>query len=105
MTLTSIEALVACQDRMIAALDGRCPDAIATATADLALAIVAAKQTGLPEHGQRDRERIDHALRQNDAARMRVNILSDWNRDRTDRLAELRGASATLAYRRPRLPK
>ena len=101
MTLTSIEALMACQDRMIAALDGRCPDAIATATADLAHAIVAAKQTGLPEHGQSAREHIDHALRQNDAARMRVNILSDWNRDRSARLAELRSGSPNLAYRRP----
>jgi hypothetical protein len=34
---------------------------------------------------------MDRALRKADAARIRVNILSDWTRQRLDRLTELRG--------------
>jgi hypothetical protein len=97
---TTIEVLVASQARMIAALDGRYPDDITAATAELAAAIAAAKQDRPGPAGRADASLIDHALRQNDAARMRVNILSGWNRNRMDRLSELRNASHNLTYRR-----
>lgn len=37
-----------------------------------------------------DASAIDHAIRQNRAASMRVNYLSDWTRQRIDRLSQLR---------------
>jgi hypothetical protein len=42
-----------------------------------------------------DEGRLDHALRQAKAARIRVNILSDWTRQRIDQLSEIRSGAPT----------
>lgn len=93
-----VENVIAAQSSLIAALDARSPDDIVAATTRLAEAIAL-----LNEHNanRQDLAKINHAIRQSEAARMRVNILSEWNRQRIDRLAELRGQKPQFAYRRP----
>ncbi len=95
-----IEQIVAAQTRLIAALDLRIPEDIVAATSELAAAISAFKSSEGSIIGAEALSRIDYAGRQGDAAQARVNILSDWNRQRIDRLAELRGGGPRLVYNR-----
>jgi hypothetical protein len=90
--------VIAAQSSLIAALDARSPDDIVAATTRLAETIALLKAQNA---NQQDVSKIDHAMRQSEAALIRVNILSDWNRQRIDRLAELRGQKPQFAYRRP----
>jgi hypothetical protein len=93
--------VIAAQSRLISALDGRSPDDIVAASAMLAAAISLLKTCDTDTQNRHDMAGIDHAMRQSDAARMRVNILSDWNRKRIDRLSELRGNGPRIGYGRP----
>lgn len=92
--------LVTCQDRLIAALDSRSPDEIAVASAALAEAVASFTTSSATIVPARDRADLDHAARQCEAARMRVNILSDWTRQRIAKLAELRSGAPQLTYHR-----
>lgn len=101
MTGDVISELIACQDRLLAALDARDVGAIEAATAALAKCVDGAKAQGVWRDGRELRSGIDHALRQNDAARIRVNIMSEWTRRRRAQLAELRGQASAHVYRKP----
>lgn len=85
----SLEHIVACQERLIAALDGRNASEVEAATADLSDALSMLSEAGAVY--QADAGLLDHAIRQSEAARIRVNVLADWTRQRIDRLAEIRG--------------
>ena len=100
MSETPISKIVACQGVLIAALDMRDADAITAATAALADAIAGARAQDAWRDESGSKPSIDHALRQNDAARMRVNIMSEWTRSRAARLAELRGLASPHVYGR-----
>lgn len=86
----ALDRVIACQDEMIEALDRRDAEAIEIATAALAEALRALRGEGAVY--AMDEARIDLALRKADAARIRVNILSDWTRQRIDHLSEIRCA-------------
>ena len=95
----TIEGVIACQSRLLAALDARAVEAIENETAALARLLAALK--GAPS----EPSRIEHARKQTEAARIRVNVLSDWTRQRIDRLAELRGQPSNKpvgTYAKPR---
>ena len=86
-----LEHVIACQGQLIEALDARDAGAIEVATVELADALGALGGEGAfygVEAG-----RVDHAMRQAQAARIRLNVLSDWTRQRIDRLAEIRCGS------------
>lgn len=88
----SIDHVIACQDRLLGAIDALDAPAIEAATVELAAALGALGSEGAfygLEPG-----RLDHAMRQAEAARIRVNVLSDWTRQRIDRLGEIRSGSA-----------
>ena len=94
-----LEHVIECQQRLIAALDARDVTALETATTHLSDALRSLQAAGGVYAV--DPGRVDHAMRQAKAARIRVNVLSDWTRQRIDRLAELRaGPSATYGNRR-----
>ena len=85
-----------CQAMLIAALDAGDVDAIEAASASLS---AAAKE--LRGHrGGVDRSLLELGLKQADAARIRVNYLTAWNRQKIDRLAEYRGQSSPHIYAR-----
>jgi len=87
----SLEHVIACQGQLIDALDARDASAIELATVELADALGALGANGAI-YGV-DPSRVDHAIRQAQATRIRVNVLSDWTRQRIDRLAEIRSGS------------
>ena len=97
------EHVIACQGQLIDALDARDAGAIELATVQLADALGALGAEGAfydVEAG-----RVDHAMRQANAARIRVNVLSDWTRQRIDRLAEIRsGSTPTYSDKRITAP-
>lgn len=91
------QAVLDCQARLIAALDASNADAIQSASAALSEAM-----ENLRLHrGSIDRSLLELGLKQTEAARIRVKYLTAWNRQKIDRLSELRGQSSGIIYAKP----
>lgn len=88
----SLEQVIDRQGQLIDALDARDAEAIEAASLELAEALRVLGAEGAVYDVAP--QRIDHALRQAQAARIRANILADWTRQRIDRLSEIRSGSA-----------
>jgi hypothetical protein len=101
MTTALIDQLITAQATLIVALDRRDADAIETATKALGAAVAALRSQDAWRESGDMRERVSHALKQTDAARIRVNYLSDWTRQRIDSIAELRGGISAQTYAMP----
>ena len=97
-----LQRVIDCQQALLAALDARDAQAIEAASAQLAAAVAAAKGVAVWRPSRESRDQLEHALKQSDAARIRVNILTDWTRQRIERLAQLRGDQSAQTYARPR---
>lgn len=93
-----IEAVIAAQGALIAALDAANVDAIEAATRDLSAVIESVRRSGSIRASGGTKARVDHALKQGDAARMRVNYLADRTRQRADRLTAARGGARAATY-------
>jgi hypothetical protein len=89
-----IDNLIACQNDLIAALDARDADAVVAATHALSAALDALSVTD----AMVDQELLAHGMKQAEAARIRVKYLTAWNRQKIDRLAELRGQKSAIIY-------
>ena len=101
MTTALIEQLITAQSTLIAALDTRDAVAIEQATQALGSSVAALRgQDAWRESGDM-RERVSLALKQTDAARIRVNYLSDWTRQRIDGIAELCSGVPAQTYSKP----
>lgn len=99
MMAQSLEHVIECQQRLIEALDARDAERLERATEELSGALALLKAAGAVY--DIDAHRLEHATKQAQAARIRVNVLSDWTRQRIDRLAELRSRkSASYGNRR-----
>lgn len=94
-----IDRIIARQTDLIAALDACDADAVIAASRALAEAL-----GELPEDKAAvDPERLAYGMKQAEAARIRVKYLTAWNRQKIDRLSELRGQSSPHTYaNRPR---
>lgn len=90
--------VIDCQARLIAALDARDADAILSASAALAQAVDILR----PSSTSPDLDQLELGLKQAEAARIRVKYLTAWNRQKIDRLAELRGQLSGNIYTNPR---
>ena len=90
MTDAAIEALIARQATLLAALDSGDVAAVEAATAAMATALSALRADATPVT-EISGDRIGYALRQCDAARTRVNYLADRTRQKIDRLSAHRG--------------
>jgi hypothetical protein len=101
MTATLIEQLITQHEALIAALDSRNVAQIEQATAKLNDTLAAMRAQDVWRGDSTTRERVNHALKQTDAARIRVNYLSDWTRQRIDSIAELRGGAPAQTYTSP----
>lgn len=90
MTASAIELLIEAQVDLITALDSGNVAAIERCTQAMAEAIE--KVRGQDAwRDTADLPKLDYAMKQSQAARMRVNYLSDWTRQKIDRLFEIRG--------------
>jgi len=100
MTRTSeIEAIVALQSQLMAALDARDVDGIEQATAALAKALETVRRNSAIAIGGEDlRDRVGHALKQSEALKTRVNFMALRNREKMEKLAEARGLAAPNVY-------
>ena len=98
MTAAVIDQVIAAQTALIAALDARDAEAIERATAALHQAIGAMRGQDVWRDGGDVRSRIGHALKQSDAARIRINTMSEWTRQRIDGIARLRGMEPAHTY-------
>lgn len=92
--------MIARQDALIAALDRRDATAIEAASSALADCVARMRARSAWHDGGALRDQISHALKQSDAATMRVNYLKDWTRQRLDGLASLRGQDTPSLYTR-----
>lgn len=90
MTDGAVKHLIACQAALIEALDAQDVHAIEAATTELAEAVDALRRVAAAG-GDEEAAQIDYALRQSQAARIRVNCLSQWNSQKIDRLQQIRG--------------
>lgn len=100
MSLAALDRLEICQETLIAALDANDVEAVERAVANLHEAVNEVKAAG----GWRDeasvKTRAKRVLALIEAARVRVNFLTDRNRERIEQLAALRGRIPTGAYTR-----
>lgn len=97
MTAHALNEIVSCQEALIGALDSNDPAAIEAAAASLDSAVADLRRLGRPTHV---REALSEALALNQAARVRVNFLTDNNRRRLHAMAALRGTPSGLTYSR-----
>lgn len=89
-----LDRLIACQSDLIAALDSSDADAVTVASRALADVLAALPGDDSPV----DADQLAFGLKQAEAARVRVKYLTAWNRQKIDRLAELRGQSSSDTY-------
>jgi antirestriction protein ArdC len=91
MNLDHLDRIVARQSELIAALIALDAAAITVATEGLAAAISLAKNDHLQSDKRVSTERIAEAFQSAHSASIRINYLMHWTRQRTGRIAELRG--------------
>lgn len=100
MSVTALEHLQACQEGLIAALDGHDVEALEASLTQLSQAVDVARAAG----AWRDQpDIVQHAKRIHglaEAARIRVNFLTDLTQRRLDQLAVVRGRAPLAVYSR-----
>lgn len=100
MIPTSLQRLKACHVALIAALDAQDIDAIESAIVEFRDVVEEVRAAG----GWRDNAGIAEHVAQiaalSEAARIRVNFLTDINQQRIETLAAVRGRAIGSAYRR-----
>lgn len=96
MAIAALEQLIASQGALIDALDQGDVAALEEATRGVARAIDAVRHERA--NAQSERLRVDYALRQTEAARGRVNFLTDRVAQRLDRLTGRRGRGFVQTY-------
>lgn len=96
MPPSAIERLIDCQGALISALDAGDVNAVEDATARVARALDDVRAEG--KATTNDRPQFDYALRQAEAARGRVNFLTDRVSQRLERLTHQRGDRVTHTY-------
>jgi hypothetical protein len=98
MNSAVLDLVISCQEALLDALDARDVCAIESVSAALAKALAEARNADSWSDSGTLRQKVDHASKQATAARIRVNCLSQWTRQRIDRLNELRGAKLCDSY-------
>ena len=94
----AIQSIIAIQAGLIEALDARDVGRIESATKDLARAIGQIRNRGGMVVGGGHRDDLGHALKQTEALKTRVNFMALRNRERLEKLGQMRGAAAPHVY-------
>jgi hypothetical protein len=98
VTSNDFEHLIERQTELIAALDAGDADAIIAVSANMAAIL----RTIRDDAAKCNPKHIEQGLKLAEAARIRVNYLTAWNRQKIDRLAQLRGQATGTTYAKPR---
>lgn len=91
MSAERIQAVIDCQADLIDAIDAQDAPAIVRASEALAAAVAQLRDADGWPADPLVADRLRDALRKNQAAAIRINLMAHWTRQRIDRLAELRG--------------
>jgi hypothetical protein len=98
MTDPALHDMIACQKRLIEALDSQSYDAINFAASELANAVAKAQRIETWPGAAVTLEMLELGLKQCTAATLRANYLSAWNRQKAERLDTARGKRKSLTY-------
>ncbi|PSJ39664.1 hypothetical protein [Allosphingosinicella deserti] len=101
MSLHALGRLEAAHERLIRALDHEDVAMLERRVEDLRSAIDDVRSHGAWRDEGEVRERAERITRLADAARIRVNFLTDITRQRLQRIGDVRGQSAIGTYSRP----
>lgn len=101
MSADHIEAVLDCQTDLIAAIDTQDAGAIIRASEALAAAVAQLGDVETWPAEPMAAERLRGALRQNQAAAIRINLMAHWTRQNIDRLAELRVLKSRIDHSKP----
>lgn len=99
MSAHPLSQVSSCQEALIGALDANDLAGIEAAVASLDAAVGALRRSDRPADQILLREALPEAMALNQAARIRVNFLTDNVRRRLDGLAAIRGTATGLTYR------
>ena len=100
MTLDLLGRLEAAHEALIAALDGNDVGALEQSVERLHTAILAVRAQGGWRELQGIKERVLRIVQLAEAARVRVNFLTDLTNERLQMLAAARGEASAAPYRR-----
>ncbi|HEY9552503.1 hypothetical protein [Allosphingosinicella sp.] len=100
MSLAALDRLKGCHEELIGALDGHDVEAIEASVARLRRAVEEVRAAGSWRDNPQVKDRAGQISRLADAARIRVNFLTDLNRGRIDALDMLRGGASGARYGR-----
>ena len=100
MSVASLDRLELCQEALIRALDANEIEAVESAVGDLYEAVNEVRAAGAWRRDESLKARAKRVLALIEAARIRVNFLTDRNRERLEQLAALRGRVHAGVYSR-----
>lgn len=96
--MTAVESIIAIQATLMEAFDSRDVARIEATTKDLARALEQVRQRGAILAGDKLRTDLSYALKQTEALKTRVNYLALRNREKIEKLAQMRGAAMPHVY-------
>ena len=96
--MSAIASIIAIQNELMEAIDARDVGRIERATKDLAQAIEQVRNRGAMVVGEQLQTDVGHALKQTEALRTRVNFMALHNREKMEKLDQMRGAAAPHVY-------
>lgn len=97
--IAALNRLEACHRRLISALDASDVEAIMESVGEFREAVEEIRSIGIWKETPKVAEVVGNIRRLSDAARIRVNFLTDLNRQRIDVLAAARGRAFAGTYR------
>ena len=100
MSIAALARLEACHEALIEALDHRDAATVESRVAELAVAADAVRSVGVWRDEPEVRSRAKRIASLAEAARVRVNFLTDRTDTRLESLAAARGQVTSLAYKR-----
>ena len=101
MSLDTLQRLETAHERLIGALDVNDVESIEKRVEELRLAIAAVRSQGAWRDSEQVKESAERIGRLGEAARLRVNFLTDLTRQRIQMLSIARGEASGGAYLRP----
>jgi hypothetical protein len=96
--MSAIESIIDIQAGLMDAIDSRDVGRIEQATKDLARAIGQVRYRGPIVGGEQLRADLGYALKQTEALRTRVNFMALRNREKMEKLDQMRGAAMPHVY-------
>lgn len=96
--MSAVESIIEIQAALMDAFDARDIVRIEQATKDLARAVAQVRQRGAILAGDKLRSDVGYALKQTEALKTRVNYMALRNREKMEKLDQMRGAAAPHVY-------